>query len=309
MDMQPLVSVIIPTYNSEKTIKRAIDSVLTQKFRNLEIIVVDNGSDDNTLKILRTFQETIKVLTCNEKGAGVARNMGVKAAKGKFTAFLDSDDFWESTKLFEQLNDRYFESTTNMILGSYATYIGSHNIVIGTTPRTKNDSDAIESLRNYGKMPMPLSTWIMHTSFFRKLGGFDRNFRVSHDLEFLIRAINLGAILKVNRKSLAYYHLHLDSESASEYVEQYLTAKYCVKRLSLPESCTLESFIKQNCSWKSKYYREALSGRFFRKAIIFYTSSLYMKFTFHIVVALILAPRIFYKKLRDQFIMVSALRN
>jgi glycosyltransferase involved in cell wall biosynthesis len=101
-----LVSVIIPSYNREKTIKRAVDSVLNQTYKNIEITVVDDCSTDGTLNILKKICDdrlTVVKLPHNS-GACVARNEGIRMAKGKYIAFQDSDDFWHENKLEIQIN-------------------------------------------------------------------------------------------------------------------------------------------------------------------------------------------------------------
>lgn len=99
----PVVSVIIPTYNRARFLPAAIQSVLDQTYPEVEIIVVDDGSTDNTEMILEPYQAKIKYLTTNHKGAAHARNTGMKAAKGKYIAFLDSDDTYLPYKLAVQV--------------------------------------------------------------------------------------------------------------------------------------------------------------------------------------------------------------
>jgi glycosyltransferase involved in cell wall biosynthesis len=100
---RPLVSVIIPTYNRDWVVKEAIDSVLEQDFNDYELIVVDDGSDDNTPAILRAYGNKITVLHQPNKGVSAARNRGIAAASGRLIAFLDSDDLWLPRKLSAQV--------------------------------------------------------------------------------------------------------------------------------------------------------------------------------------------------------------
>jgi glycosyltransferase involved in cell wall biosynthesis len=91
---KPLVSVIIPTYNRGWIVQEAVDSVLAQDFSDYELIVVDDGSDDNTPEILKAYGRQITILHQPNKGVSAARNRGIAAAAGRFIAFLDSDDLW-----------------------------------------------------------------------------------------------------------------------------------------------------------------------------------------------------------------------
>jgi len=93
-------SIIIPVYNRANLISRAVDSVLNQSFKNFEIIVIDDGSDDETQKILKRYKSQIKLITLLKNyGVSKARNIGIKEAKGNIIAFLDSDDEYKKDKL------------------------------------------------------------------------------------------------------------------------------------------------------------------------------------------------------------------
>ncbi|MBT8385958.1 MAG: glycosyltransferase family 2 protein [Ignavibacteria bacterium] len=97
-NFNPLVSVIIPAYNSEKFIGQAIESVQKQTYSNLEVIVIDDGSTDNTISVVRSISEQDDRINCYKiepsHRPSVPRNYGIDKAKGKFIAFLDSDDLW-----------------------------------------------------------------------------------------------------------------------------------------------------------------------------------------------------------------------
>lgn len=99
-----MFSVIIPTYNSSKYIKECIDSVLAQKYVNFEILVVDDGSTDETIFLIQKIKVPIILLSQKHKGVSAARNLGILHARGQYVAFLDADDKWCPLKLFEQKN-------------------------------------------------------------------------------------------------------------------------------------------------------------------------------------------------------------
>ena len=104
---QPLVSIITPTFNSEKYIKETVESVLRQTYQNWELLIVDDISTDNTVKIAKEYADKdsrIKIYILDSKGgASIARNKGIRESKGKFVAFLDSDDIWKKDKLKKQV--------------------------------------------------------------------------------------------------------------------------------------------------------------------------------------------------------------
>jgi glycosyltransferase involved in cell wall biosynthesis len=99
----PLVSVIIPAYNAERFLAKAIDSVLTQGHDALEVIVVDDGSTDGTANVARRYDPEVRLLQQLNGGTGAARNAGVQAASGELLAFLDADDIWTEGALEARL--------------------------------------------------------------------------------------------------------------------------------------------------------------------------------------------------------------
>ncbi len=99
----PAVSVVIPAYNAAWCVAKAIDSVLAQDFRDFELIVVDDGSTDDTASVLADYGDTIRVIRKPNGGMSSARNAGIAQARGEFVAFLDADDWWLPGKLFRQV--------------------------------------------------------------------------------------------------------------------------------------------------------------------------------------------------------------
>src|SRR6476646_10142085 len=97
----PAVSVVLPTYNRASTIQRAINSVLNQTFSDLELIVVDDGSTDGTRGVLASYKGhgNVHVIATPHAGCAAARNIGIRASRGRYVAFQDSDDEWEPNKL------------------------------------------------------------------------------------------------------------------------------------------------------------------------------------------------------------------
>ncbi len=105
----PLISVIVPVYNVEKYLKRCVDSVLTQNFRDIEVILSDDGSSDSCPAICDAYaamDERVKVIHKENGGLSDARNAGIHASKGKYLLFLDSDDFWENSNSLEQISQK-----------------------------------------------------------------------------------------------------------------------------------------------------------------------------------------------------------
>lgn len=125
MKNEPLVSVVTPLYNAEKYISKTIESIINQEYSHLEILIVNDCSNDKGPEIVKEYQnhdERIKLINLeNNSGAAVARNVGIENSKGDFIAFIDSDDIWEKAKLKEQIsfmieNDYNFSYTDYILI-------------------------------------------------------------------------------------------------------------------------------------------------------------------------------------------------
>jgi GT2 family glycosyltransferase len=110
----PLVSVILPTYNRDAIVSRAIESVLSQTYPHCELIVVDDGSTDNTAALLNTYANRINVIHRDNGGVSAARNTGIRCSTGDYIALLDSDDYWLPEKLAEQI--AFFKSQPDALI-------------------------------------------------------------------------------------------------------------------------------------------------------------------------------------------------
>lgn len=126
MDSDPKISVIIPLYNKRSTILRAVNSVLFQSHKNLELIIVDDGSNDGSLELLRTLSDwRIRIISQTNQGPGAARNRGARAAVSDFLAFLDADDEWLPDYLKTAGDIIFSDSTLACITSAYLEYPGA----------------------------------------------------------------------------------------------------------------------------------------------------------------------------------------
>ena len=118
--MSPVISVIVPVYNTEPYLRECLDSISNQTLKDIEIICVDDGSSDNSIKILKEYEEKdnrFTILTQNHLKAGVARNNGIKIAKGEYLCFLDSDDFFDLNMLEEMYNQGKEDNSDIVVCG------------------------------------------------------------------------------------------------------------------------------------------------------------------------------------------------
>lgn len=186
--MDKLISVIIPTYNREETLSKAINSVLQQTYKNWELIIIDDASTDHTDRLIKQYNDTrIKYFRNKDnQGANYCRNLGAKYARGEFLAFLDSDNYWVPQKLEKEVME---------IKGTQDTIIFCQCKIIDT--KNKNISREIY-IRSEDIPALLVETNIIDTSAalishknFDKMGGFDINMPRFQDWEFFFRAANL----------------------------------------------------------------------------------------------------------------------
>ena len=123
--MEKKVSIIIPVHNSSKYLKKCIDSVLKQTYKNIEVICIENGSKDNSLKILKQYK-TIKTYSLKESGISLARNYGIKKAKGEYLYFLDSDDYIKEN-LIEELVKKLEKDKSDLCYAKYYSVYEEEN--------------------------------------------------------------------------------------------------------------------------------------------------------------------------------------
>lgn len=186
----PFVSVIIPTYNRRHTLPASIDSVLMQTYENLELIIVDDGSDDGTEEYVRTIKDDrVKyVRTKSNKGPSAARNLGAGMAGGEYLAFHDSDDEWMPDKLEKQMAlfaDKKAEIA--MVYCEYTKYNGSDWLLVPTReiPFSKKQGDIFSYLLLQPLIGTP--TMVVLKEEFLKIGGFDESLLSYEDYEFTLR--------------------------------------------------------------------------------------------------------------------------
>ena len=176
----PKVSVIIPTYNSEKTIKKALLSVFSQSYHNIECLVIDGGSDDKTIDIVQNFKNEIVFVTEKDNGIYNAMNKGVKLSSGEWLLFLGSDD----------------ELEVNGIKG-LVSVADDVDIVCGNTTIVYSSGRSKKRYcRDFNIIPIRSAaihqSVIMRKSIIQNLNGFDEKYRILSDYDITLRAYLKG---------------------------------------------------------------------------------------------------------------------
>ena len=180
----PLVSVIIPTYNRGWIIKEAIDSILAQDYTEFELIVVDDGSTDHTSDVLDSYGDDIKVLFQKNKGVSAARNRGIAEASGKFIAFLDSDDLWLPQKLTVQIE--FFNQTPDALICQTEEVWIRNGLRVNPKKRHKKPSGMIFNPSLELCLVSP-SAVMIRRSLFGRVGKFDETLPACEDYDLWLR--------------------------------------------------------------------------------------------------------------------------
>jgi glycosyltransferase involved in cell wall biosynthesis len=180
---EPLVSIIIPAFNRELYLAQTIESVLSQTYRPIEIIVVDDGSTDKTADVVIGFSDKVRFFYQPNSGCGAARNTGVLKARGSFLAFLDSDDLWMEEKLSRQVAVLRSRGDVDMVFG-HVEHFYSPDLDQNTRERLECPA---ESMPGYFA-----STLLISREAFLRAGLFDTRFEVGEFLDWYGRARDKG---------------------------------------------------------------------------------------------------------------------
>jgi glycosyltransferase involved in cell wall biosynthesis len=181
---KPIVSVIIPTYNRGWILKEAIDSVLAQDFRDFELIVVDDGSTDDTLRLLDSYDQDLMVIRQPNRGVSAARNRGIAAAGGELIAFLDSDDLWLPRKLSTQLD--FFDSNPGAVINQTEEIWIRNGVRVNPKTRHHKPSGMIFEPSLALCLVSPSAVMIKR-SLFDAVGLFDEDLPACEDYDMWLR--------------------------------------------------------------------------------------------------------------------------
>ena len=189
----PNVSIIIPTFNRADCITRTIDSVLDQTYKDFEVIVVDDGSTDNTREVCKPYSDTIRYIFRDNAGCAAARNTGIHSSRGKWIAFIDSDDMWHPKYLEYQMQCLEILSTKVTVSNLYQDFEGKETYFDQSVelPLTTNDiqliEDPLEITLSRNELTVTLQGMIVERELIEHLGCFDERVLWASDRRFILR--------------------------------------------------------------------------------------------------------------------------
>jgi glycosyltransferase involved in cell wall biosynthesis len=215
--MDGLVSVIIPAHNSRQYIVAALDSVLAQKQRPLEILVVDDGSADGTPELMRGYSPEVRVIEQRQRGHPAARNVGIRAATGDFLSFLDHDDLWSVDKLERQMASFERNPALDLVFGHIQNFF-TPEMPVGERARVVVPLTPLPGLLQ-GAM-------LARRHSFARVGMFSEKRCVGDFLDWYGRAMLAGMEVEILPETVLYRRIHATNFQRSHKHErgQYLRA-------------------------------------------------------------------------------------
>jgi glycosyltransferase involved in cell wall biosynthesis len=211
----PLVSVVIPAFNCVRYVDEAIQSVLSQDYGNLELIVVDDGSTDGTYERAVSYGGCVKVLQQPNQGAGAARNRAVRESRGDILAFLDADDVWLPGKLTAQVAHLQRNPDVGVVYGRWADWLtqtdGSFSPAASYA--TPFDDESLDGSRSGWLYPRILLSSLIHIisaiiprAVYDRVGGFDEGLRRGQDYDFWIKVTRMFRAHRLSMMVALYRH-------------------------------------------------------------------------------------------------------
>ncbi|MCI5164771.1 MAG: glycosyltransferase [Candidatus Electrothrix sp. GM3_4] len=282
-----VVSVIVPTYNCGEWIGQTIESVLAQTYDNFELIIVDDGSTDNTCEIIKKYLpvDNLQYVIQKNSGQASARNHGLKLASGQYVAYLDADDTWEPTKLERQI--LCLSKMNCQVCYTGLNYIGSDGELLGGSGDCCSYSGKVTA-QLFKANFVAFSTVMVERKYLLKVGGSRESIRRSDDWDLLLRLSVICNFCYLPEKLMDYRkqrtgRISADLEGrfvsinniAKDFIQNY------PKLISKQEVCDATAYRYRNQAYMYKIYGSSLCKDYFFKSFYYYLISLkYRPFSF-----------------------------
>ncbi|MDJ0701851.1 MAG: glycosyltransferase [Leptolyngbyaceae cyanobacterium MO_188.B28] len=231
----PLISVVIPVFNGEATILETIESVLSQTFSDFEIIVINDGSQDSTLKIVSNIADPrLKVFTYPNAGLAASRNRGVKQSQGEYIAFLDADDLWTPDKLGAQLS-RLQDNPEVAVVYSWTDFINEYSDFLRPAAHFTVSGNVLPKLLLTNFLDNGSNPLIRKQALI-DVGGLDESLKAAEDWDLYLR-LAVRHPFEVVQSPQILYRVSADSMSGNVFRQETETLKVIDKIFAqVPES-------------------------------------------------------------------------
>ena len=205
-----MISVIIPVYNRQEFIKRAVESVLKQTLPASQIIVVDDGSSDLTPQILQLYKDKIKIISTKNQGVSRARNIGIAHSKYRWITFLDSDDEWDERKL--ELQYSFHKNNPHILFShTFERWIKNNKTIKPKKHHKKPKGWCFDENISFCKIAP--SSVMIDKRVFEKVGYFDENLKVCEDFDLWLRILKRYELGLIEKELVTKYAGHKDQLS------------------------------------------------------------------------------------------------
>lgn len=215
----PTVSVVIVTYNKADTVAAAIESVLRQTYSDFELLVVDDGSTDDTASRMKAFGPSVRYLPKENGGTGSARNLGIAQSQGRYVAFLDGDDLWLPRKLEIQM--AAFEREPQILAVQCSAYCVDEKLQVIENRTCHPALDSLVDFLLFHNLPAFSSAVVIRKEALESVGGFGTDLVILSDWDMAIRLARVGTLRSVPDPLVLYRHypnnqsrdvgIHIDS--------------------------------------------------------------------------------------------------
>jgi glycosyltransferase involved in cell wall biosynthesis len=223
----PKISIIIPAYNSEKTIQKTIQSVLNQSFADFELLVINDGSQDSTLEVVSHIKDSrIQVFSYANAGANVSRNRGLSHSRGEFVSFLDADDIWTPDKLASQLQALQ-KNVDAKVAYSWTDYIDENDEFLLSGTHITANGDVYEQLFIINFLENG-SNPLIDKEVLILLGGFDESLSAAQDWDMWLRLAHKYNFVAVPSVQILY-RIRENSQSSHLLRQEKLCLKILKK--------------------------------------------------------------------------------
>ncbi|MBE9257381.1 glycosyltransferase [Dolichospermum sp. LEGE 00246] len=255
--MSPLVSILIPCYNSDKWISDTINSALAQTWSNIEIIVIDDGSTDGSLGILKQFESPkVKVISQKNQGASAARNKAFSICKGDFVQYLDADDLLAPDKIELQMNLLLQDCCDYIIAGEWGFFFTNPLRTVFTDQALWRDMQPVNWLVCAWKSGgmMPPHSWLVPRNIIERAGNWNENLSLNDDGEYFCRVILSSNGVKFCPGAKSYYRTGIQNSlsrrrSRQSFLSQFNSIQIMTEQLLMvedsPRTCNASA-----CCWQ-----------------------------------------------------------
>ncbi len=237
------VSVIVPVYNGDRYLIDAIDSILVQTFQDLEIIVVDDGSTDNSPQIAQRYDSVVHYLSQTNQGVAASRNLGLAAAKGDYIAFLDQDDIFLPHKLSSQVDLLEQNPKLGMVNSGWEIIDRAGEVKSAVKPWLQIPNLSSANLIVW--KPVFLGAMLFRRSWLERLNGFNTTLEQTPDVDLVMDLANIGCPAAWVEQTTVQYRQHEANASKNTLLQaqelNQITAKFFARSNLSPEIKALES--------------------------------------------------------------------